>query len=405
MDKKYKIGLVVAGCAPIPDVLGGGAERLITLLAEENEKYDRVEFYIYTLQNTEAEALSRNFKHSKFFYFNYGTIIDRSLNFIIKSLRKMGIGENIRGRGYYPHILNATKKHNLDLIIDENGYVNDIGYFTDYYGKNKISTHIHCEVRPTEKGIDGLYGSTIGVSSFVIDRWKEYSNEKDLISKVVYSAVDEEKFSCTVTDEDRQIFRKKWELEPDDFVVMYCGRFHPDKGIQKLIGAIEYVDNPKIKFLVVGGENLSSEKESEFQKNIRKRASKYGKRVIFTGYVPNNELYKYYSIATMQVIPSICEEAAGLICIEGMYNGLPIVANISGGLPEYVTKECAVFLQRDDSLEKNIALAILNLYKDENLRNKMSMAALGRSKSFTKAKYYHDFVDAAIEIIEKEGEY
>ena len=46
---KNKIALVAASTAPIPDVLGGGAERLVTMLIEQNEIDNKVEFIVFSI--------------------------------------------------------------------------------------------------------------------------------------------------------------------------------------------------------------------------------------------------------------------------------------------------------------------------------------------------------------------
>lgn len=51
-------------------------------------------------------------------------------------------------------------------------------------------------------------------------------------------------------------------------------------------------------------------------------------------------------MADVQVVCSICEEAAGLVAIEGMMSGLPLIITDSGGLPEYVGENAYAVLKR-----------------------------------------------------------
>lgn len=80
-------------------------------------------------------------------------------------------------------------------------------------------------------------------------------------------------------------------------------------------------------------------------------------RIRFTGYIENAELYQYYQCADMQVVPSMWEEAAGLVAIEGMLSGLPLVVTKSGGLVEYAPKEVAMQIERNGIVE-NLKMAI-----------------------------------------------
>lgn len=401
MKDKLRIGLVVAGCAPIPDVLGGGAERLITILVEENEIYGRVRFYVYCLADKTAEEKAKSYKNAQIYYFTQGNVLDKIRNIFVRSVNHLSGKTRLLKYGYYRNIVRLAASHNLDFIIDENSYLPEFAYFTRLYGKDKISTHIHSKVCPTKKKIDGLYGSIIGVSGYTVRNWMVHSEDKDIVSRVVYSAVDEAHFKRIVSEKEKEELRRLLGFKKDDFIVLYCGRLHEQKGIGKLIDSISYLPDPHIRFLIVGGENTCKEKMGEYQKSIVKRASQYGEKLVFTGYIDNSELYRYYAVAQIQMIPSICEEAAGLISIEGMSAGLPIIASVSGGLPEYVNAECAIFVERDNNMPINLARAVMKLYMDQGLRHSMSKAARKQSMRFTKAGYYNDFIDAIIDIMKE----
>ena len=71
-------------------------------------------------------------------------------------------------------------------------------------------------------------------------------------------------------------------------------------------------------------------------------------KVIFTGYIPHEELPKYYALADLVVLPSTCEEAAGLTVIEAMMMQRPVITTTMGGIPEYTNPECAVLLENDE---------------------------------------------------------
>ena len=74
-------------------------------------------------------------------------------------------------------------------------------------------------------------------------------------------------------------------------------------------------------------------------------------QVIHVGYINNDELYKYYQIADMQAVPSMWEEAAGLVAIEGMASGLPLVVTRSGGMVEYVDEKCALTVDKEKNAD------------------------------------------------------
>lgn len=83
-------------------------------------------------------------------------------------------------------------------------------------------------------------------------------------------------------------------------------------------------------------------------------AKKYPEQIRNLGYIPNNALYRYYQASDLQVIPSLWKETAGIVAIEGMLSGLPLIVTRSGGMVEYVDETCAKILERDDRLVENL---------------------------------------------------
>ena len=93
------------------------------------------------------------------------------------------------------------------------------------------------------------------------------------------------------------------------------------------------------------------------------------------------------------MIPTIVEEAAGLVAIEGMLSGLPIIATNSGGLPEYVNEGCSIIVNKDEDVWREIGSAMERLSEDKELRMLLSSNALIRGRQYSQNCYYNDFVD------------
>jgi hypothetical protein len=114
-------------------------------------------------------------------------------------------------------------------------------------------------------------------------------------------------------------------------------------------------------------------------------------RIIFTGYVNNEELYKYHQISDIQVIPSLCEDAAPLVPIEGMCSGLPLIVTDSGGMIEYIDDACALVVSRDE-IVKNLTKAIMRAKADDAWRRKASHEGPLRAEKFSEEAFYRNFV-------------
>ena len=114
-------------------------------------------------------------------------------------------------------------------------------------------------------------------------------------------------------------------------------------------------------------------------------------RIVFTGYIENNDLYKYYQVADVQVVPSLWEEAAGLVTIEGMCSGLPLIVTKSGGMVEYIDEQCAMIVDRKE-IVKNLTRAICMAQSDSIWRAKASEVGLKRAEHFSEERYFESFI-------------
>ena len=117
-------------------------------------------------------------------------------------------------------------------------------------------------------------------------------------------------------------------------VLLYVGRIEPLKGLDILIGAVALLENvADTRLLVVGGK-LGQDAELD---RLRYMAAQLGigDMVTFAGSVPQTELPSYYSAADVFVLPSY-HESFGLVALEAMACGTPVVVSRVGGLNTFV---------------------------------------------------------------------
>ena len=114
-------------------------------------------------------------------------------------------------------------------------------------------------------------------------------------------------------------------------------------------------------------------------------------KVIFTGFVNYDEIYRMYAVADIAVLPSIWDDPAPLTIIEALVSGLPIITTRSGGIPEYATDGSAIILERDNNLVNNIVKNIEILLTDIEKRETMSQIEKKVSCKMTTLLFYEDF--------------
>ena len=176
-------------------------------------------------------------------------------------------------------------------------------------------------------------------------------------------------------------------LEKNDFCVLFCGRVVPVKGVKELALAWQYIDAPHIKLVIVGGSNFADSKVTDYYEEVQNIARK-DSRIQMCGYVNHEKLVSYYSAADLVVIPSLWEEAAGLVAVEAMNFGCPLVVTKSGGIGEYVSPKCSIQIEKDGQISLNLAKAILRLAQDRNLYLHLKKNAENTAAQFSKENYY-----------------
>ena len=161
--------------------------------------------------------------------------------------------------------------------------------------------------------------------------------------------------------------------------------------------AVLSIPDEKVKLLVLGSANFGKRALSSYERKVKKISSQNRNRIIFTGYVDHAEVPQYASAADVQCVSTLVEEAAPLVVLESMAEGLPLIATKSGGVVEYVDKDTALLIERENVVEE-LQNAILYLKAHPEIRKRMSEQAKIRSKRYDEATYYRDFVKTIHEI-------
>lgn len=386
-----KVYMVLVPNLPCPSVKGGAIETLLTNVANENEKNKKIDLNIISIYNKDAYMASKKYKNTKFIFIKQDGI-GRIPFKIYKTLRQIS-GDPLKYSYYYHRALKSIPD-DVDYIIAEGGVNEYFIPFKEKFGKKKMVIHLHYELE-SNKMLNNIFGNIISVSKFIE---KRYNPDETVVSKVLKNGVDIEKFSKEITEKEKKELRNKLAINQSDFVIIFCGRLIKEKGILELIETMENINQTDIKLLVVGSSNFGNNIVTEFEKILNEKVKKLEDKIIFTGFVNNDDLYKMYKISDLQVIPSIWDDPAPLTAIEGMVSGLPIVATKSGGMIEYINEDCSIIIDKDEKIKEELNSAILELYNSEDKRKMLGKNGLNRSKQFSVQNYYSDFVNILNEL-------
>ena len=397
----YNIGIIMGGVMPVPAVCGGAIETLITSIVKKYSKKDGFRLTIFSVYHKEAVEAAKKYPEVRFVWTHTNTFSNLSKHAVFMAVRAL-TGKTIRVlQRHYNEIAPVIQKEKFDLLIVEGGDEQAVIDIAKGYRREQLVFHAHIQFIPKKEVVKG-FGHMIGVSEFVVREY-EKACMIPVDTHVLRNAIDVNKFNKTVSEEEREKFRKKLGLRQDDFVVLFVGRLIQLKGILELMQAVLSIPDKHVKLLVVGSANFGKWAFSSYEKRIKKISEQNRDRIIFTGYVDNAEVYKYASVADVQSVPTLVEEAAGLVVLEAMAEGLPLIVTKSGGVVEYIDENVALIIEKDHIVE-DLKNAIIYMKEHPEVRRRMIEKAKIYSKRYDEASYYRNFVEL-INSITKENKY
>jgi glycosyltransferase involved in cell wall biosynthesis len=159
----------------------------------------------------------------------------------------------------------------------------------------------------------------------VADLRKHISNQGRI--KIVPCGINAEHFGSVSQKQGR----KNLDVTPETPMILYVGRFDERKGIETLVKACDRIPKPFQLYLVGGSrkEGLDSQEQQRIRTLVKQL--KLEDVTTFTGQVAQAELPNYYAAADVCVVPSYYEPF-GLVAIEAMAAGTPVIASAVGGL-------------------------------------------------------------------------
>jgi D-inositol-3-phosphate glycosyltransferase len=132
---------------------------------------------------------------------------------------------------------------------------------------------------------------------------------------------------------DRRAARQALGLPATSPVLLWVGRLEKLKGVDILIGAVAQIPED-LTLLIVGGDERAASLKAELR--AQAEAAGIAGRMRFEGAVAHDALPLYYSAADVCVVPSYYE-SFGLVAVEAMACGIPVVASRVGGLVSTVS--------------------------------------------------------------------
>ncbi|MEH7178536.1 glycosyltransferase family 4 protein [Neobacillus vireti] len=172
-------------------------------------------------------------------------------------------------------------------------------------------------------------------------------------------------------------FKSKWELDsrasleilkkqlgvPNYKILLYVGRLIEIKGVHHILEAMSELikADPTIRLIIAGSALEFSSKHTEYAARLIKQTKEIEDYVVFTSFIPHDKIHELFQISDILVVPSAENEAFGLVNVEGMSTGTPVIATKSGGMPEIIEHGKTGFLIDPSNVREELTKYILCL--------------------------------------------
>ncbi len=209
--------------------------------------------------------------------------------------------------------------------------------------------------------IDGV----IGVAPLILDYFKYYKGPK----RIIPNGIDLEEFNLNVPKIQKYCDEK--------INLLFVGRIEERKGLIHLLKAFKILNKKfsNLRLIIVGDGPLEDECKSYVKKNKLKE-------VIFEGRVTGS-IAPYYRTADIFISPALYRESFGLVLLEAIACGAPVVAFANQGYRELLkNKSSGRFLSKPRDY-RGLAQKIEKLVRNPSLREKVSKKGIQEVKQYS----------------------
>jgi glycosyltransferase involved in cell wall biosynthesis len=203
---------------------------------------------------------------------------------------------------------------------------------------------------------------------------------------VVYNGFDQHRFRPNLAKGSLKKIQKKYQVNSDYLV--YLGTLQPRKNVESLIKALPEIvnQNPEIKLVIIGKKGWLYSTIFSLVESL-----KLEKEVIFTDFVPDDEVPFLIAGAKVFILPSLYE-GFGITALEAMACGTPVVVSRVSSLPE-VVDNAGLYLDNPKNYAQ-IAQQVNKILANEKLAKDLVKKGLKQAQKFSWEKCAQETLEA-----------
>ena len=351
----------------------GGMETSVINLSKGLEKAGH-QVFIFAPEYPNYQDEQKNIFRYKSFRFNYGGYfyvipipfisnaeeLIKKLNLdIIHSHQPYSLGSEA---------LKFSKKLKIPLVFTYHIRYEDYSHYVPLIPASISKKYIRKITTKYSNQCDKIIAPSTAIKKMLVDRGIKSS------INIIPSGINIDNFKKD-TGQKNEI-RKKYNIKPDDILLITACRLTKEKNLEFLIKSFAKIKQKysNVQFMIVG--------DGAVKKDLEKLAKELEikNRVIFTGLVDRTEIVGLYQASDIFIFASKTE-TQGLVAVEAMAAGNPVVAIKASGIEDMVKNNEDGLLTSES--EEEFSESVLKIVNNKNLREKMSAQAITNSERFS----------------------
>lgn len=351
----------------------GGIETSIANICKGFEK-DGHEVFVFSPQYPNWMDKNENIFRYKSVYFNYGGYFYvipipffSKMDLIIKRLN-LDIIHSHQPYSLGNEALKYSKKLNIPLVFTYHINYREYYHYIPFIQKSISQKYITRITSTYSNKCDAVIAPSISIKKLLLDHKVKVPIE------IIPSGININEFVKSKGKKDD--IRERYGINTEDIVLITASRITEEKNIPFLIKSYLLIKKSckNSKFIIIG--------DGAAKNTLRKLALKLNvyKDVFFTGHIKKEEVISLFQASDIFIFSSLTE-TQGIVLIEAMISGLPVVAVKSNGIEDIVQNGKNGILT-ENSVDE-FSRSVLEIINDKELRDKLSNKAKDYSKNYS----------------------